>query len=512
MSLSVFLSAPSASAGYRDLARELEAYEPTPLYRAYAEPRPAADLPRAAAPGDFEAQVAALRAAQERWAEALTARAPDGRFFAPDPALTARLSPAAAEPGAAAAALADGFTLETLEALALLRNPGVRAAAKSLRASLERYDQASNLDEILRQYTAFTEAVMPGVGPMKGREPVEMRFPFPGVLALKGQVVGQEVAAAAESLEIARRTAVTGARRSYWNLAFVGRAVAITREMTGLLGRLEAVVTARYETGKTSFQDVIKVRIRRETLDEDLRTLVEKDRTLGAKVRELLDLAPGVPVGTPAAREADRRVPDLEPLYALAGERRQELRRMRAMVGKMERMIELAETRMLPAYTLGLAYFQDEAVAQVGTARMREPFAQVTTASVGAGLPKMPWYGTNDAYLRETRQKLGALRDELVKAESMTRFGVRDAWAELDQAAREERLYGESVVGLSEAALEVSTRGYETGKVMFADLIASYQSWLMARLTLERKRADLGVARAELEAAVGVSPLPRNGN
>jgi outer membrane protein TolC len=38
---------------------------------------------------------------------------------------------------------------------------------------------------------------------------------------------------------------------------------------------------------------------------------------------------------------------------------------------------------------------------------------------------------------------------------------------------------------------------------MFADVIASYTSWLQARLTLERKRSDLGVARAELEAAVG---------
>jgi outer membrane protein TolC len=173
----------------------------------------------------------------------------------------------------------------------------------------------------------------------------------------------------------------------------------------------------------------------------------------------------------------------------------------------MERMIEMAETMTQPGYSLNLSLYSDEAVTQVGTFRAREPFALETTAATGAGLPKMPWYGTDDAYVRETRQKLAALREDLRKAEDATSFGVREAWFGLDQAAREERLYEGSVVDLSQAALEVSTRGYEAGRVTFADVIASYTNWLKAKLALERRRADLGVARAELEEAVGVSPL-----
>jgi len=65
-------------------------------------------------------------------------------------------------------------------------------------------------------------------------------------------------------------------------------------------------------------------------------------------------------------------------------------------------------------------------------------------------------------------------------------------------------------VSLSQAALEVSTRGYETGKVGFADVTASYTTWLKANLTLARKRADLGVARAELDRAVGVAGAGRS--
>jgi cobalt-zinc-cadmium efflux system outer membrane protein len=64
-----------------------------------------------------------------------------------------------------------------------------------LRAALEGFDQVTQLDEILRQYSAFTEAVMPGVGPMQGMDTIQMKFPFPGVTALKGQVAEKNVEA-----------------------------------------------------------------------------------------------------------------------------------------------------------------------------------------------------------------------------------------------------------------------------------------------------------------------------
>ena len=49
--------------------------------------------------------------------------------------------------------------------LVLLRNPEIKAAENRFRGAVERFSQVSNLDEILRQYTAFTEGLMTDVGP-----------------------------------------------------------------------------------------------------------------------------------------------------------------------------------------------------------------------------------------------------------------------------------------------------------------------------------------------------------
>lgn len=399
--------------------------------------------------------------------------------------------------------LAKGFTLEDLEIVALLRNPGVKAAGRNLQASIEAYSQVWNLDEILRQYSAFSEGLMTGIGSMEGGESMEGKFPFPGVLSLKGEVVTQEVTASKELLAIAKRAAVTQSRLAYWGLLFTIRAQKITAEMLLHLRQLEAVAAVRYETGKTSFQDLIKIRIETDKLGEDLRTLSEEQKNFETKILEVLNLPPETKVGPAAFQILQVEVPLLGGLFPIAFERRQELKQLRAMVGKMERMIEMAETMIYPPYSLSLSFFADEAITQVGTMGMKETFPVKTTASKGAGLPRMPWYGTNDSYLRETRQKLAALREELKKTEAETLFKVREAWFRLDRAKRQEALYSQRVVNLSQAALEVSTRAYETGNISFADVIDSYIGWLNTRLSLEKERSNLGIALSELEEAVG---------
>ncbi len=494
-----------ACTGYQAHIKNWEGYKPTPFYQEYA--RPAAVRQIAPTPGgrDFEKEVQKLREKKKQWQDSLGGPEDKDGFYQPDSARLNALLSAGKEPSLAEEALAKGFTLEDLEILSLLRNPGIKGAGRTLRASLETYSQSWNLDEILRQYSAFTEGLMTGIGPMAGGESMELKFPFPGVLALKGEIVTQEVTASKEMLGISRRMAITQIRQAYWELLFNIRGQKINQEMLLHLQHLEAVARVRYETGRTSFQDMIKIQIETDKLGEELKTLREEQKNFEAKIGEILDLPPETKMGLPVARTPQIEVPSPDNLYRQALDQRQELRQIRAMIGKMERMIEMAETMIYPPYSLNLSLFQDEAIAQVGTMAMKEPFPVKVTASTGAGLPRMPWYGTNDAYLRETRQRLAALREELKKTEDETIFKVREAWFRLDRAKRQEALYARRVVNLSQAALEVSTRAYETGNIAFADVIESYISWLNSHLSLERERSNLGIAQAELEESVGGS-------
>ena len=491
--------------GYSKMASEVDAYRPPPYFKSlsdaakFSEPDPAKRYP-AGHQGRMPA--AEMR---EEWRHAPSTAGAVPPFYRPEPDRFRKLSAAAVSDAGAAETLRDGYTLETLEILTLVRNPGIDAARRRVAAERTAFSQVADLGAVLEQYTAFTEGLMTGVGPMKGKDSVRMKFPFPGVTALKGEVVRQSVTAAAESLETTRRDALSRVRKTYWNLLYVRKARNITSETLALFQRLESVAQTRYKAGNTSFQDVIKVTIESRILEEDLVTLTERTRNLESKLLDILDLPPETIIGPPADQAPNRNLPALDRLYPLARERRQELRRLRARIGKMERMLELAETMILPPYSLGLSYYDDEAVLQVGSAAVKPTFSDRTTAAVGAGLPKSPWFGTNDAWLAGTRRSLAALRADLREAAAATDSRVRNAWFALDRAIREEALYRETVVDLSKSALDVSTRGYESGTVSFADVIGSYTNWLTVGLALARKVSDVGVARAELAQAVGAS-------
>jgi outer membrane protein TolC len=124
---------------------------------------------------------------------------------------------------------------------------------------------------------------------------------------------------------------------------------------------------------------------------------------------------------------------------------------------------------------------------------------------MGEGLPKNPWFGLQDAYLQETREKLQALRKELKNSENGMLFRVREGWFKLDLAIREERLYTKKIIELSRLSAEVTGLRYEAGVADMRDVIEFYMTWFEARLTSERKKSEIEAARADLEEVIGTS-------
>lgn len=497
------LLAPSASAaGYKEHLEEWRRFQfPLPA----PPPAPPETKASAAEEREFRAEVAKLEGMKQKWEEALAGPVPRSAVFRPEAERLAPFRKTAEDSAAAARVLSAPFTAGDLEILAFLRNRDIRRAAADFRAALEGFSQAANLDEILRQYSAFTAGIMAGVGPMGSEDRIEMNFPFPGILAIKGQIVAAEAEAAWEELEKARRRLLAETRKAYWNLSYVHRAKEITRKTLGLVSQAEEIAATRYGTGKATFQELVRVQIERERLEEDLRTLGQERHNVEVGLLNLLDLPPTTPLAAPRVSEPEREIPGLERLYAGARENRQELRAQRASIRKMERMIALAEKNLLPSYSLNLSLFSNQGIVQAGSGRTEEAFSVSVPAYRGSGLPNAPWFGSNNAYLREIRAKLKAAEEKLAQSENETLSGVRENWFRWDLAIREEALYSRRVLPRAEAAFEASRRGYETGILGFAEWIASYNEWLSAGLSLERSRRDAGVSRAEMLEMAGFS-------
>ncbi|MDP2106681.1 MAG: TolC family protein, partial [Desulfobulbaceae bacterium] len=355
---------------------------------------------------------------------------------------------------------------------------------------------------------ALTKSVMTGVGGMTNPDPVTLKFPFPGVLALKGEIVGQEARVAREELEIARRDAVTAARTAYAELLYLRDAQEITRSQLRLIANQQQALSTRYQSGDTGFDSVLKVGIELEQIKEELTSLIEEHGNVEMVIRAVLSLPERIKIGSPASRDKGSRPVGLEALYSLALERRQEIKAKQAMVGKTERMVEMAETMIYPGFTPNRSLIEADAISSVGNTTVMEESEAGPVSSepgVGAVLPKTPWYAADDAYLRQAREQIQVLTKDVEAERAATLLGVRETWYRMDKAWRQEALYRERITTLAQAGFDTTSQAYAAGRVSFSEFIESANAWLSARLGLARAKADILRSQAELDAAVGVS-------
>jgi len=473
-------------------------------------PKPRTPLDTSSEDKAFEAQKNKLEALRKDWGKTLASPSRETSFFAPDPDRVKMISNAFTDDAAAGNLLSDGFSLEDFEILVFGRNATIKNAEKAFLATLETYSQASILDDIIRSYSAFNAGIMTGVGNMEDMESIYRKFPFPGILSLKGDIVHEEVKIALMDLEITRRNIMTEARKNYQELIYNAAAKDISRRTLGLLEELESSVTRKYETGQAQIPELTKVKIQKEKMKVEVLTVSEEGLNIEKRLKSFLLLPASARIGTPAGSDADKRLPlpadlKLDDLIEAALKHRQELKKTRIMITRMELMIEMAETEIYPGVTPNLALTENRAVLGTGTMKMEEPFAVTVSASMGSGLPKMPWTNLSEAYLRETRQRLLALKEELKAKEAETAADVRDAWFSVDRAKREAAVYSGEIESLSRLNYTVSSKAYETGAIAFSDTMDAVLLMFETNLTAQRKKADFFIALADLYKTVGIS-------
>ena len=417
----------------------------------------------------------------------------------------ARVSQTGGDPKASAALLAQKIDLKEIKAIAALRNADIKAAQKKVLAEIQSFDQVTHLDDSLRQYAAFTAALNNRVGPLKAKNSIRAGHPFPGLAALKGRIVQSQVDMLREQMKIVSKQVRQDMENAYWELVYTTRSIQIIHETTAAFDRLLDVAASLYKSGRTSYQDVIKVTIKIEELKEDRVSLENQADSIKIRMLALMHLPAETKMGPVKTAPLPKTVPRPAVLSAIAREHRQELAAVRFQISKLQSMVELAESMKESPFTLGLSYFEADHVNTAGTGAPQPAFAEKTMASMKNTLPKNPWYGVDSPWLQQTRQTLAGLEHTLTAKENAADRMVYNTWYKTDKNLRELDLYKNRILPLAKSALDVSTREYEAGSIAFSQAIGSYTDWLKVKLAIAQKTSDLGISFAALETVVGAN-------
>ena len=407
----------------------------------------------------------------------------------------------ATSPEAAEARLAEPITLELLVALGYEWNPGLKSIREKIRAVLEQYPQAAYLENVLRQYNAFTKQLDTKVGPRHHKEMLAMKFPFPGTLTLKGQIITEDVRIAEKEFEIALRELVTEIRLAYYDYLFILEATRINEENQKLLEQMIAIAQTKFRVGQGKYSNVIMAQVELSKLANAIITLEQQRETVVARLNTLLDTSADLPLGVPLPIEASRVIPTLAELYKLAVEERQEIQKQKLAISKMGLAVEMAKQMTYPDLTLGASYFENRSVAELKqtekmpmTFSTRRPLNPANTA----------WFAYRSAYIREMDVKIEAMERQIEKLESDIRFVVKKHHFAMETANRSIRLYRQTLLPQAQQALDAANTAYQAAQIDFLSFLEAQRTLLNLRIEEQRALRDYRQHLAQLEQAVGM--------
>ena len=396
------------------------------------------------------------------------------------------------------ALFAETLELPNLIRVAVDRNPKVKAAKARWQATIEQYPQVTALPDPMFMYGYFLRSVETRVGPQNHRVSFSQMFPYPGTLDAAGAVVKKAIEIESVKHEQVIRDLIVQLKLSYHELAYLQRAVELTRQNHELVTSILTIATTRYAEGKVALNDVLKAQSQLAQLEYDLVLLEELQRVEHANIKGILSVPSTTALGVivPVAYEPlDVTLADVEK-QALA--KRQELRIAELTIEKATEGIALAELQTKPMLKFDLM------TIETGKALMFDtPGSGKNPFSIGVGVT-IPWSSLkNSSKVREAQQKRETVTANKRTLEDETKVALQKIYFRLENARRLIELYETTLIPQAGAAIEIAETWHQEGPKSITGFLETQSVWLNFNLARLRAIADYQQNVARLEQLVG---------
>jgi len=344
---------------------------------------------------------------------------------------------------------------------------------------------------------------------------VSQTIPYPGKLSLRRQAAEREVDAAKASLDASRLAVARDVRTSFFELAYIDRALTIIERNRSVLSDLIQVTEAHYASGTGGQQDVLKARVEAARLGESASALLEERRATSAELNATLnrDDTTSIPTAviperivqaaipsdpnrirfaaqTLGARTMDSPIPPLAELQDLAIRQNPTLKENDANTAAQAARVDLARKGSRPDFDLSLQYGQ----------RNQRP--AMITALVSIPLP-IHKRSRQDEELAEARAELAAMQADRRAKINSVRAQVARLVSELERGRTQLAIYAKAILPQGSAAATAALASYQSGKTDLLTVLDNQNTVFSYEMEYYRSLSDFAKNLAELEQVVG---------
>lgn len=401
------------------------------------------------------------------------------------------------EPEQAWKAMASQLTWDDLRLAVALHNPSVQAANEQWQATINQYSQAAYLENLIAEYRTYTRYLNVETGKPLNKQMEQAFFPYPSTIALKGEMIREQVRLAELDWQHTMRERVLEAGNAFYDYQYLHRAEETTIENVALAAGLVDSINERYRDATASQADLTKVQTELERQRNMLEDIRAKQKAVAAKINALLNRPSDAALGKPDDRDLPDEATSAETLLAQALEHRQEINMQKAKVGRTEVAIRLGEVMNRPLFSQGYSAFERGMMPEASESVSRAPYG------IRAKVKDRPDYAQAESYLAEMRKRLEAQRSGLDQIEAQTRGMARSLLQELDVARREVALIRDIVLPQNDSAYRLTLTYYTAQKASFLDLLDAERALIASRMSLHESRRALNQALLRLVTVRG---------
>lgn len=385
---------------------------------------------------------------------------------------------------------------------ALQVSPRLNALRAQQRAVNRRIPQVSSLPDPRLAFSlsnlpvnsfAFTQE------PMTGKVvAVAQTLPFPGKLSTRGDIVHQDEMIVLRQFEDERNSIIREVKKTYYELAYIRRVIAIEKQSRQLLRDISRIVRTKYEVGKGSQQDIVKSHLEITRITDRILKLQERFQALAERLNALLLREPKAAVVVDSLHDPTNTVFRIDDLLDSARANRPFLRGLEEAVLKAKFQKELAELQWYPDFTVGLAYSQRDYLLTTGT-----DLNDLASITVGINIPLD--YGGKRSAAEEEATALEKMYTDQYNSVLQT---LQKLFAKSDAAITTIRerihLLETGLLPQASQALRASLAGYQVGEVDYLNVLDNQVKLFDIEMDLVRLRADYWKEIAEIEFLAGI--------
>ena len=393
--------------------------------------------------------------------------------------------------------------LSDLVSYAQIKNPSLAAHRALWQAAIQAQRLGTAYPDPKLTTTFFPQPIETRLGPQDFNITLGQPIPFPGLLNKKRAVLASNATLARLKGDQELKSIIGQIALAYYELAYIHRAMELTRENLKLNRQMEMILKEAYGRDQSLFHQMSKTSIRISRLENQIHGLKERETTEKNRLNGLLNRPPMAPIG-PLPPVATRPLPPplpytLDQLQTLGITQGETIRMAREKIKGARARVEMARYENKPALNLGLFY---AAIGKPDTAtHPRDAGTDALGIQLGISMPL--WSGKQKSRKSRFLQKKIQAQREGRDLENRIKTRITRLWFDLNQSRRNFNLQKDKILPQSRRALETAHILFRQGKGGLSDLLDLQTAVHDDLLAMARARIDHAKARALLDEQAG---------